>query len=77
MTKQEIIAAATAKAPSTETATAHVGVPRDDLLAALKGRTSDRAKAIAAGAENSGVNSTLWVQREHLLEALVDEPAKV
>ncbi len=77
MTKSEIIAAATAKAPSTATATAHVSVGRDDLLAALKGCANDQAKALAAGAENSGVGSTLFVQREHLLEALADEPAEV
>lgn len=77
MTKQEIIAAATAKAPSTDTTTAHVSVGRDDLLAALKGCTNERAKALAVGAENSGKNSLLFIQREQLLEALANEPAKV
>ena len=79
MTKQEIIATATAKPPSTpdEGCYAHVAVPRDDLTAALAGATNPRAVDLLAGATTSGVGSLVYVQREHLLEALADEPAKV
>lgn len=79
MTEAQLIAAANAKNPSNEVKAviALVEVSRDDLIAALKSASNERAKVLLAGAENSGKNSTLYVQREHILEALADEPAEI
>lgn len=76
-TKTELVALATCKTPSSSIGLSYVGVGRAELLAALGEAANEQAAALRAGAENSGANSTLYVVREQLLEALADEPAVV
>lgn len=80
MTTKEIIEAAKTKAASDPAngRTALLPFTKDELLAALTPvKNNKRAAELLAGVTSAGANSLLHVQREHILEALDNEPAKV
>lgn len=80
MTTKEIIELAKAKAASDPAngRTALLPFTKDELLAALTPvKNNQRAAELLAGVENAGAGSVLHVQREHILEALTNEPADV
>jgi len=77
-TTTEIVETAKARSPSDEANGRIALCPfnRDELLAALKSvENNQRATDLLTGVEAASANSVLYVQREHLIEALANEPA--
>lgn len=80
---QEILAACAARGSSDESADppsiVNLEFKREDLIAALTASksTSKHKVKLLAGCEASSANSSLIIQKEHLVESLTSEPTHV